>query len=243
MKTLKSLFITPLFAITLSGAQANSWEDVVVESRPLSAEEVKQEWLNYQISNPKISTLNNDETSEASVDPLDAATKELDKVAIILDKFKVVGEKFYALLKAGEPVMNFKGGLWSVIPNEAKSVRELTGWNRPVMLGHEMIFRNGFGMKVMEVRYLVSALTGGSFNGKGSYLANVTVVPSHIVVQWGFRMDVDVVLADAFNMGTLEAPVTGLNFEVQVRPASVVTKILKSQIFTITGDGKLTSAR
>lgn len=238
MKKLKALFITPLFALSLNSAQANSWDDLVVETRPLTAEETKQEFSQLQALHPQFKTLENN----PSVDPLDGAATALDKVAVIYDKIKVVGDKIYAILKSGEPVMNFNGGLWSVLPQEVKSARQLTNWKRPVMIGYEMSWRNGWGMKVMEIRYLVSAITGGQYNGKGSYLANITVVPSNIRVGWGFRMDVDVVLADAFNMGTLDNPVTGLNFEVRVRPASVVTKILKSQMFTVTGDGKLTLA-
>lgn len=150
-----------------------------------------------------------------------------------------IGEKLIEIIKAGAPVVNIKRDVVSVVPQGITSWEQLSGWNVPVTKVYEVKATNGWGSDVVKVRLKVSAMTGGGIDGRGQYVANVTIVPTEIVVQWGFSLDVWSENRPPMNMGSLAQPVAGLGFDVRYKVKSMFTEKNGTQDYFITGAGLL----
>lgn len=60
----------------------------------------------------------------------------------------------------------------------------------------------------------------GTFNGKGSYLADATISPKMISASPGYYLDCNVTASEPKNYGTKENPVPGVTLRLQVRISS-----------------------
>ncbi|MGZ3694880.1 MAG: hypothetical protein ACXWQO_11935 [Bdellovibrionota bacterium] len=151
-----------------------------------------------------------------------------------------IGEKLIEIIKAGAPVVNIKRDVVSIVPAGITSWEQLSGWQVPVTKVYEVKATNGWGSDVVKVRLKVSAMYGGGIEGKGQYVANVTIVPTEIIVQWGFSLDVWSENRPAVNMGTTAMPIAGLGFDVRYKVTSMFTQKTGTQDYFITGAGALT---
>lgn len=150
-----------------------------------------------------------------------------------------IGEKLIEIIKAGAPVVNIKRDVVSIVPQGITSWEQLSNWQIPVTKVYEVKATNGWGGDVVKVRLKVSAMYGGGIEGRGQYVANVTIVPTEIVVQWGFALDVWSENRPAVNMGSLANPIAGLGFDIRYKVTSLFTQKNGTQDYFITGDGKL----
>jgi hypothetical protein len=150
-----------------------------------------------------------------------------------------IGEKLIEIIKAGAPVVNIKRDVVSVVPQGVTSWEQLSGWQVPITKVYEVKATNNWGSDVVKVRLKVSAMTGGGIDGRGQYVANVTIVPTEIVVQWGFSLDVWSENRPPMNMGTTAMPVAGLGFDVRYKVTSLFTQKNGTQDYFITGAGSL----
>jgi hypothetical protein len=150
-----------------------------------------------------------------------------------------IGEKLIEIIKAGAPVVNIKRDVVSVVPQGVTSWEQLSGWQVPVTKVYEVKATNGFNADVVKVRLKVSAMYGGGIDGRGQYVANVTIVPTEIVVQWGFSLDVWSENRPPMNMGSLAQPVAGLGFDVRYKVTSLFSQKTGTQDYFITGAGLL----
>jgi hypothetical protein len=80
---------------------------------------------------------------------------------------------------------------------------------------------------------------GGNFRGRGQYLANVVVVPTQVVAQWGVTLDIWTENREPVNVGTLAEPVAGLGFDLRYRAKTWVSEVNGTQDYFITGNGEM----
>lgn len=173
---------------------------------------------------------------------------DVDAVVTVFDKLWMIGEKIYPIVKKSEAVLDLKKPTWSVLPEGVTDSRELTHWQAPKYSAYEISYRNAYKMEVVKVRFVTQYAYGGKQDGRGAYLAHLTVVPSQLHVQIGFHLDTELQAKEALNMGSAEDPVAGFSFDVvntvQSRMGSIrVSKFMDSVHYFMDGTGKLQVAR
>lgn len=126
-----------------------------------------------------------------------------------------VGKEIWQIVEAGRPTLNFTTDSASAIPSKATCVSSLEYWQIPEFRTYQVRYKNLLGMEVITFSYKVIYTYGGQFEGRGQYLANVSVHPMQIDLSWGFDLNVQVKIKEALNMGSHEDPVAGLQFGVQ----------------------------
>lgn len=170
-----------------------------------------------------------DEPSLANVDPADIIR---------------LGKKAYEIIKENEPILEARGIKASALPRGVQCWNQMTSWSPTRAETYKVTYKNGFGMKVVDLQFRILYTYGGQLNGQGRYLANSTIQFSNINVLWGYIFNADVEIPQAINMGTEKAPLAGmqmtLNWSVNTRPISL-KKSMSSSSFFISGDGRPTA--
>lgn len=144
-----------------------------------------------------------------------------------------IGEKLIEIIKAGQSVVNIKRDVVSVVPAGVQSWEQLSGWKVPMTKVFEVKATNGWGTDVVKMRLKISAMNNGA------YLANVLIVPSELVVQWGFNVDVWSENRPPVNVGTASVPVAGLGFDIRYKIKSLMSEKNGTQDYFVTGNGEL----
>ncbi|MGE3263569.1 MAG: hypothetical protein AB7K68_17465 [Bacteriovoracia bacterium] len=226
---MKTLFLS-LFLATLVAQQA------------MAANEISANDEAFQISSVQINEVvpTAAELYSAAVEPRVQPRLQMFEIGgIEWSTLVTIGEKLIEIIKAGAPVVNIKRDVISVVPQGITSWEQLSNWQVPLTKVYEVKATNGWGSDVVKVRLKVSAMTGGGVEGRGQYVANVTIVPTEIVVQWGFSLDVWSENRPAVNMGTTAMPVAGLGFDIRYKVTSLFTQKNGTQDYFITGAGQL----
>lgn len=147
-----------------------------------------------------------------------------------------IGEKVWKLIESGRPVVNFKAPLAHALPWSAICWTELERWRPPSSQLMQVAYRNGFGQTVVKFRFRVIYSSGGSLNGVGSYLANVTVLPETIDVAWGYTVNAETVVGRAINLGTRDNPIAGLQLMVTWNVKTIVKDSTASESIFLRAD-------
>lgn len=172
--------------------------------------------------------------------PLKPQELDLGGITDQLDKIVAIGEKLWKLVDAGRPVVTFKAPLAHALPSSLPCWSDLETWSAPKSQVWQITYKNGFGTEVVKFKFRITYTSGGSFDGKGKYLANVTVQPADLQVKWGFDFDAQTVVGRAVNLGTKANPLAGLQLTVGWNVKSWAKENLMSETFFIQGDGLVT---
>jgi hypothetical protein len=159
-----------------------------------------------------------------------------------LEDLWVLGEKIYKVIENGKPVLNISTENWSVLPRGVKEARDLSEWKEPVRIGYVLKAKNLYGMEVINVRYLVQFVPGGKLEGKGAYLAHVTVIPSTAEVAWGYTLNIEASAREALNVGTVEDPIAAFSTDVRVQVKTLLKESVSTLTTFMTGEGKILPA-
>lgn len=148
-----------------------------------------------------------------------------------------LGDKIWAIIKANQPVVtsNFKAA--HALPIGVTCVRSLDNWKAPKSILYNMVYKNYFGMTVIDFSFRAMFNYGGQWKGAGQYLSNVTVVPDTIRVAWGYTFDANAVPQAAVNTGTNENPVAGLQVDVNWTIKNAMSYLNKTKSVFVSGDG------
>ncbi len=149
----------------------------------------------------------------------------------------MLGQRVINLIKQGKPVVDVKVNNWSVVPEGAETIRQVVSWKRPVFKYYETEVKNMLGMKMVTVRYRTQMLYGGTYKGKGAYLAHVTAIPTLVTAGYGFDANVKMSAKEILNMGTEEDPIAAIGFDVTLEMGSTMGKIHSSQSYLVDGNG------
>lgn len=150
-----------------------------------------------------------------------------------------IGEKVWKIIEAGRPVVSFKAPVVHALPYNTICWHQLERWQAPRTSLWEIAYKNKFAMKVVTFRFRVSYTPGGQYDGKGQYLANVTVMPASVDVAWGFDFNAEVQVGRTMNLGTRDSPQAGMQLMVMWNVKSMLKESLASESFFVQGDGQL----
>jgi len=155
-----------------------------------------------------------------------------------LSQIFTLGQKAWEIVQANKPVVNVgQSPMLSALPFNNGCWMDLVGWQQPKVQTYEVAYKNAFGMEVVQFRFRVQFNYGGSVNGAGKFLANVTVVPDTVNVTWGYTFSANVTGEQALNLGTAAQPLAGLGLTVNWSVKTVMKESDNSFHFFVEGDG------
>jgi hypothetical protein len=150
-----------------------------------------------------------------------------------------LGKEIWQIVKDGAPVVNFKNESASVIPQGALCPFSMSQWSLPMVKTFELNYKNKFGMEMIYFTYKVIYSYGGMYQGKGAYLANVSIHPKDIRLKWGQSFDANVKIASALNMGTVENPIAGLEISLDWVIQNPIMDTQSNRTYFVDGLGNL----
>lgn len=168
--------------------------------------------------------------------PLGVRSEAVLPIEEEFDSIVAIGEKIWKLIEAGRPVVNYKAPVAHALPALALCWMDLENWRPPVSQRLEVIYKNAFNMDVVKLRFRVVYSPGGSYQGKGQYLANVTVLPETVEASWGYNVNAEAVVGRALNLGTRDNPIAGLQLMVTWNVKTVVKDSTSAESFFVRAD-------
>ncbi|MDD2772313.1 MAG: hypothetical protein PHP45_01295 [Elusimicrobiales bacterium] len=174
----------------------------------------------------------------ASVSAVDAS-----KISIVdIDSIINLGVKIVTFVTGKKPVVN------SITPPPANALpkgierwSELSGWQPPEAYTFRQTANDWMGRRTMDMQYQVIFRYGGTYKGKGKYLAGVTINPGEVFVGWGrvFNYEVRIPDQEIVNEGTPDDPIASMNVKLLWKLEYAFTYEECTTVFNIRGDGKI----
>lgn len=174
----------------------------------------------------------------AAVTPM--AVNPFESTAIWIDQVVNLGQKIYKIVEEGKPVFAMNVQSSSAIPKGLTCWTQLSGWNTPQTQVFRVTYKNVYGMSVVDFTYRVGFVAGGSYQGKGKYVAQAQITPAAVDVLWGFNLNAVVEVPQVYNQGTPENPVAGIQLTLKWTVDTVLQHQERSEVFFVNGNNELT---
>ena len=181
------------------------------------------------------------QSSTSVIDPIEQPTdptNPIDLIDVIVEQIINIGKKIWAIVQAGQPVVNAKGDSANALPSGVKCWNELEGWQTPQSRLYQVQYENGFGKIVVDYTFRVSFIHGGSYRGRGRYVTLASIHPAQINVSWGFKLDAAATVPMVINQGSKTDPVAGLQLVMDWQVESPFKTIRSSESFFVNGVGQ-----
>jgi hypothetical protein len=154
-----------------------------------------------------------------------------------VSKWIALGSKLWEVVKNNQPVVNVTTQTVSVLPESLPDWRKMETWKGPQAKSYTLAAKNLYGATVISHTYTVAFHYGGSLNGHGQFLANATIIPTHVDVSWGFTLNSSVKVGEPLNTGTTLDPVPGIDLGLEWSMSSMLKKTQGVDQFFVRGDG------
>jgi hypothetical protein len=106
----------------------------------------------------------------------------IDQADVILDKIINMGRKVWTIIEKNKAVANVNVNSASALPAGAKDWLGFENWQTPAAKTFTISYKNLYGINVVTFTYTVVYTYGGSYQGKGQYLTQITIIPNNIYV-------------------------------------------------------------
>lgn len=179
-------------------------------------------------------------TNPTDPNPLTPGLDPNDPLAIIevfVDRIINIGKKLWAVVEAGRPRVNLKTDVAHALPKGLFCWTDLAGWQMPKSKTYGVKYTNGFGATVVDFSFRVVYTHGGNYKGTGNYITNAAVMPVKVDVAWGYEFNANAEVPIVFNRGTTEAPLAGMQLNINWNVKTAVKYSEKTEMFAIGGDG------
>lgn len=246
MKPLLKILIITTLAINLNAA---SPEEIVNETLlNIKATKVDKSVMEQAQKDPQYYTLKEGvrvevkeiESPQNLEIPANIKTqKGLNETLVVIDKIINIASKVWDMVVSNKPAVNVDTKYAVALPFGVSGPSELSGWSKPKSYLLSFYFENLYGIDVISVSYQVTYVYGGSYNGKGKYLAAVWAIPVSVDVMWGFSFNMQAYVPDqtVVNVGTSQNPIAALQLKVSWSASSVLKQIDGTGVYYIQGDG------
>jgi hypothetical protein len=168
----------------------------------------------------------------------DSEVNPLEELNIFVDQIINIGKKVWNVVAAGKPVANFKTDVAYALPKGVSCWTQLSSWSVPVAKNYQVVYRNKFGVEVIQFTYQLTYTYGGKVGELGAYLTNATVLPAHINVAWGFSFDAKAEVPSVFNVGSSSQPVGAMQVNVMWKVENVLTHEQVTNSYFVNGLGE-----
>jgi hypothetical protein len=159
-----------------------------------------------------------------------------DGTLVAIERIVNLGKQAWQFIEKNRPVTNIAYDYANALPKGVQSASDLAGFSDVQYESWRYYGKNGFGMTVFDVTYTLVHQYGGSYEGQGSYLTSVAVVPSNVDVMWGYTVNFKVTNVATTNVGTSLAPVASLNLEMAFDVSTIIKNSRKTKLFQFRGD-------
>lgn len=147
-----------------------------------------------------------------------------------------IGKDVWDIVAANKAVSNTATDWASATPKGIESVQDLAGFSDVVSKSYVMDAKNVLNVKIFSLTYTVVHQYGGNYEGKGKYLANVSIVPSKVDVAWSYKLDLKTTKVQTTNVGTAENPVASLVMSMHAKVDGATKSREFNRVFQFRGD-------
>ncbi|MBL7542348.1 MAG: hypothetical protein JNL11_00960 [Bdellovibrionaceae bacterium] len=158
---------------------------------------------------------------------------------ILADQIINIGHSVWSLVERGKPNMRLSTFRANGLPRGIACWTDLEEWKIPKSKVFTVEQKNVVGQAISKFTFRISYVYGGTYNGVGQYLANVTVSPVELKVGWGVDFASEVHIPMVFNKGTKANPIAAMQVFVYWGIGNVMSVKQKSSLFYVTGDGRV----
>jgi len=205
----------------------------------------KQEDPYFQISSVEVTDLDSlegDLEGNYKQDFL-AGDKDLGTIIMSLDKLIAFGTKVWEIIKKGKPVVNVNlAKPVSVLPLSEEgrdTIFRMSEWSAPKARRYRIVYKNGFGMKVIAFDYTVHFQYNGQYEGAGKYITGLSISASNVSVSWGFEFDASSEMMTISNRGSMDNPKAAATMKINYGASSVFSSVSSTETFHVTGSGEI----
>lgn len=150
-----------------------------------------------------------------------------------------LGNLAWTIIQANQPSDTAAVASANALPQGVKGWQELTGWEEPVIKDFEKDFPGVISSDPVTVKYRVHYTYGGSLDGKGKYLTDISVEPVDIHVGWGYKLTMTASVPNIVNMGTDAEPLAAAELLIDMKVTSIFKSEEVSVDYEIKGDGSI----
>ncbi len=147
------------------------------------------------------------------------------------------GKQIWKVVIDNKPVVNVTENTANALPKGVECWTDLEYWQAPKYKTYQITYENLFGIKVMDFKFQLFYSYGGKSNGKGNYLANVTVAPMNLDVLWGFQLNAIVEVGQILNVGSHDSPTAGMELTMKWEAKSPLKDSRGQVRYFVQGDG------
>lgn len=163
-------------------------------------------------------------------------TSPTDNAAVTIANVINIGEKVWTIIEKNKPVVDIRYTYANALPEGVKSSRELERFSDLQARSFRTYGKNWFNATVYDVTYTVIHRYNGSYQGRGRYLENVTILPSNVSALWGYKVNMDVGNVSTVNVGTAADPVASILMEMNFGVSTVIKSHHRRSVYQFRGD-------
>lgn len=158
---------------------------------------------------------------------------------VVIDHIMNIGARVWQFMLDNQAVVTSTTQYATALPEGLKHWSSMEGWLPPKGTMYRLTAKNGYGMTVVDVKYMVMRTTGGSYEGKGKYLTAVSAQTMPMSGVWGYRVSLDAAAPDSgiVNAGTKADPIAAMSFVVGWKIETAIKKSQGSAVYYLRGDG------
>ncbi|MEO5969209.1 MAG: hypothetical protein ABIQ95_04715 [Bdellovibrionia bacterium] len=156
---------------------------------------------------------------------------------VILENIMNIGKGLWTLIEQNRPTSDIKQDTAFALPSGVPQWEDLEAWATPVSKVYHITYSGFFGQKAVDFYYRLLFLPRGTYEGKGLYLSNVTIMPANLYVGWGYHFSSNVLVSKVFNAGSHSDPIGAMQLQIEWQVDALFSHRRGSHEFYIRGDG------
>lgn len=149
----------------------------------------------------------------------------------------MLGEKIMNFIVTNKPVGEYKPLKAAVLPADATNFSQMKGWSKPVAKVYHVEFKNLLGKSAGGFDYRITFVYGGSFQGKGKYIGQISFVPLKMTLKTDRQLNVKAELLEPLNYGTEEDPLAGVQLQITWSSQTTLRHTMNSIEYFFYGNG------
>lgn len=160
------------------------------------------------------------------------------------ERIVALGEAIYTLVQKGKPTSQAKYAPISIVPRDMSTKQPVDPFDLedgldPVRKKFMISYKNGFGNEVGRIDFLLHFTPGKSYEGKGQYITNASLIPLKANSLYGWDLSATMEVAGIDLKGKKENPLATATLALNYKLNSVITAINETIVIDIDGKGKV----
>lgn len=148
-----------------------------------------------------------------------------------------IGKAAWEIVEANKAVVQTHEFVAHAVPEGLTEVSQLAGFKPPHAGVFSVGYKNGFGAQVVTVKVRLTFSPGGSLDGRGRYIKNITVSPATVDVGWGYTVNMSSKMFDVLNAGSKTNPLAAVEIRLDWTVETILKTSVNSAAFYLRGDG------